>query len=42
MAKVKASKFGGTPLYGTPAQGFIVLQDHGDPVSYRNIRIKRL
>jgi cytochrome c len=41
-AKVKASKFGGMPLYGTPAQGFIVLQDHGDPVSYRNIRIKRL
>jgi hypothetical protein len=41
-AKVKASKFAPHPHYGRNATGFIALQDHGDQVSYRNIRIRVL
>lgn len=40
--RVRLSKFAGMAAYGQRSTGFIVLQDHGDPVSYRNIRIKRL
>jgi hypothetical protein len=40
--RVKASKFATMPGYGRMPRGYIVLQDHGDLVSYRNIRIKRL
>jgi 3-keto-disaccharide hydrolase len=40
--RVKASKFATMPGYGRKPTGFIVLQDHGDLVSYRNIRIKKL
>jgi len=36
------SKFSGMPRYSLPMSGHIVLQDHGDVVSYRSIRIKRL
>ncbi len=41
-AKVKASKFGEWPGYGRAARGHIALQDHGDLVAYRNIRIREL
>ncbi|MCW5937555.1 MAG: DUF1080 domain-containing protein [Fimbriimonadaceae bacterium] len=41
-AKVKASKFGSMPDFAKNRAGHIVLQDHGDPVAYRNLRIKRL
>ena len=41
-ARVKASKFGKIPLYGRAKSGRIALQDHGDPVWYRNVRIKTL
>jgi hypothetical protein len=41
-ARVQASKFGKIPPYGRAARGHIVLQDHGDVVTYRNIRIKPL
>ena len=41
-AKVAASKFKQWPGYGRAARGHIVLQDHGDWVAYRNIRIKEL
>lgn len=41
-ARVKASKFGAIAGYGRARQGHIVLQDHGDLVAYRNIRIKPL
>ena len=41
-ARVAASKFGHMPDYGRARVGHIVLQDHGDPVWYRNIKIRRL
>lgn len=39
---VRAGKFADLPLYGKTGDGLIALQDHGDRVSYRNIRIRRL
>jgi hypothetical protein len=40
--KVTASKFAEWPRYGRAARGHIALQDHGDLVSYRNIKIRTL
>jgi hypothetical protein len=39
-AKVAASKFKEWPKYGTAREGVIGLQDHGDRVAFRNIRIR--
>ena len=41
-AKVKASKFAAWPEYGKAAEGYIGLQDHGDKVAFRNIKIRIL
>jgi hypothetical protein len=41
-ARVKASKFAEWPVYGRAAEGLIGLQDHGDRVAYRSIRIRPL
>ncbi|KPJ83089.1 MAG: hypothetical protein AMS19_05570 [Gemmatimonas sp. SG8_23] len=41
-AKVAASKFVEWPAYGRAERGHIGLQDHGDPVWYRNIKIREL
>ncbi len=41
-AKVAASKFKQWPMFGTFAKGHIALQDHGDKVWYRNIRVRAL
>lgn len=41
-ARVKESKFIDHPGYGRNATGHIVLQDHSDPVWYRNVRIREL
>lgn len=41
-ARVRASKFNDWPMYGMSRRGHIGLQDHGDPVWYRNLRIRSL
>ncbi|MBI2616282.1 MAG: DUF1080 domain-containing protein [Gemmatimonadetes bacterium] len=41
-ARVKRSKFVEWPNYGRAKQGHIALQDHGDQVAYRNIKIRVL
>ena len=41
-ARVKASKFDKIPLYGKAKSGRIGLQDHGNVVSFRNIKIRPL
>lgn len=41
-ALVATSKFREMPQYGRNRKGHIVLQDHGDKVWYRNVRIRRL
>jgi Domain of Unknown Function (DUF1080) len=41
-SRVRATKFGSLPQYGRALRGHIVLQDHGDAVWYRNIRIQLL
>jgi hypothetical protein len=39
---VQASKFKSMPLYGESRTGHIALQDHGDWVAFRNIKIRRI
>lgn len=40
--RVKESKFSAWPAYGRASRGHIGVQDHGDRVAFRNIRIKVL
>jgi hypothetical protein len=40
--RVAASKFAAWPPYGRASAGHVALQDHGNPVWFRNIRIRRL
>lgn len=42
LGRVAGSKFKSMPLYGKAGEGHIGLQDHGDRVEFRNIRIKVL
>jgi hypothetical protein len=42
IARVKASKFATMPWYGRAKRGYIALQDHGNLVTYRNIKIRPL
>jgi hypothetical protein len=39
---VAASKFSTMPGYAKHARGHIALQDHGDEVWFRNIRVRAL
>jgi len=41
-AHVAASKFKATAAFGEAARGRILLQDHGDAVAFRSIKIRRL
>jgi len=38
--RVARSKFGKMPLFGKAARGHICLQDHGNEVAFRNIKIR--
>ena len=40
--KVAASKFSKFPQFGKPTKGHINFQDHGNVVSFRNVKIKDL
>lgn len=42
LAAVAASKFSEWPAYGQATRGHIGLQDHGDPVWYRNIKLREI
>jgi hypothetical protein len=41
-AHVAAGKFKDTPAFGEAAKGRILLQDHGDAVSFRSIKVRTL
>lgn len=40
LARVAASKFASWPSYGRATEGHIGVQDHGDRVAYRSVRIR--
>jgi hypothetical protein len=40
--RVAKSKFARLPNFGKPTSGVICLQDHGNPVSFRNIKIREI
>lgn len=42
MKKVASGKWKNFPSYGLAKKGYIGLQDHGNRISFRNIKIKRL
>jgi hypothetical protein len=41
QAAIEQSKFKGIERFGKPQKGHILLQDHGDRVWYRNVKIRR-
>ena len=41
-AKVAASKFSKFENFGKPTKGHLCLQDHGNVVKFRNIKVREL
>jgi hypothetical protein len=41
-AQVAKSKFNTMPAYGTAKKGYLALQDHGNPVWFRSLKVKVL
>ena len=41
-AQVAKSKFNAMPAYATAKKGYLALQDHGDPVWFRSLKVKVL
>ncbi len=42
LERKQNSKWAESPDYGSLDAGHLVLTDHGDPVGYRNLKIRRL
>jgi hypothetical protein len=42
QAAIDASKFKGIVRFGRPQKGHLLLQDHGDRVWYRNVKVRRI
>jgi len=42
FALKNSGKWAGAPEYGLACEGVICLQDHGDPASFRNIKVREL
>ena len=42
LARLQASVFRDVPTYGRSLRGHIALQDHGDPVAYRAVKLRPL
>lgn len=42
QAAIEGSKFAGIERFGKPQKGHILLQDHGDRVWYRNVKVRRI
>lgn len=40
--KIAASKFKAMPMFATKERGYLALQDHGDEVSFRNVKIREI
>ncbi len=40
--KIAASKFASMPGFGVQGEGYICLQDHGDAVAYRNLKVREI
>jgi len=40
--RVAKSKFSKMPNFGKPTKGFICLQDHGNEVAFRNVKIREI
>jgi hypothetical protein len=42
LSRLQSSPFRDVPAYGREPRGYIAIQDHGDRVAYRGIKIRPL